>query len=273
MKHAAYGSPVIVALGILASLFYTAPAFTQTSPALDLSRYPVWFRLTAPPATMPSGGAASAGTSTNGVTVGPDWEGIDPALFDPTMVQSREFQQWWPRFYSRAYPLGYIPDGADQTAWTKVQRLDSRHAAAQASMPYWVSIGPAPVNIHPSGTSSGRAEAIAVRPGAEGEWLVGTAQGGIWGTTDGGQSWRNVTDVIPEPGAQVIGAITFATSLIAYAGTGRINATSSDDILPGELACSNLLTGEGGSLLWTPGCSRMTGFAASSPTPRTRTSC
>ncbi len=231
MKRAAYG---IVGLGVLVRLLCATPALSQTSPALELSRYPVWFRLTAPPATMPPGAGGAAGvTTSSGVTVGPDWQGIDPALFDPTMVQSRDFQRWWPQFYSRAYPLGYIPDGVDQTAWAQVQALDSVEAAAQVSMPQWVSIGPAPLNIHPYGTSSGRAEAIAVRPGVEGEWLVGTAQGGLWRTTDGGQSWRNVTDVISDPGAQAIGAVAFASSLIAYAGTGRINAD--DHLLPGGI--------------------------------------
>jgi hypothetical protein len=169
-----------------------------------------------------SGGSAGTTTTVNGVTVGLAWQGLDPALFDRAMVQSREFKKWWPQFYKRAYPLGYVADGADDNAWLQVKDLDWAQQAIGIAVPQWISIGPAPIFEPGTGIrSSGQASAIAVRPGRKGEWLVGSSYGGIWKTTDGGMAWRNVTDYLHEPGAEVISALAYASGYIVYAGTGH----------------------------------------------------
>lgn len=88
----------------------------------------------------------------------------------------------------------------------------------------WVPIGPFPIpNGQTTGVStpvSGRTVAIAVHPTNSEIAYVGTAQGGLYRTTDGGASWVALMD-----GAQslAIGTLTFAPSdpEILFVGTGE----------------------------------------------------
>jgi hypothetical protein len=102
----------------------------------------------------------------------------------------------------------------------------SRMTLPSPAMERWISIGPAPiVGGSPETTwtarpRSGRVSAVAVDPGDPHHWLIGSAGGGIWETTDSGASWSPRTDFQP---ALAIGAIAFAPSnpKIVYAGTGE----------------------------------------------------
>lgn len=103
------------------------------------------------------------------------------------------------------------------------QALLSRTAAPQSA---WTEIGP--FNL-PNGQSegtvtsvSGRVTAIAVKPDNPNIVYVGTAQGGVYRTMDGGDTWTPIFD-----GAQsmAIGAIAIAPSqpTTVYVGTGEPN--------------------------------------------------
>jgi len=78
----------------------------------------------------------------------------------------------------------------------------------------WKALGP--TNI------GGRTLAIYVDPGNSSHILIGTAGGGIWNTTDGGQSWNPVNDFM---GSLAVNAIARdPTSGALYAGTGEYDA-------------------------------------------------
>ena len=85
----------------------------------------------------------------------------------------------------------------------------------------WTPIGPAPI-IAGSFEYSGRVISIAVHPTNENIVYVGTAQGGLYRSTDGGANWTALMD-----GAQslAIGAIAIAPSdpETVYVGTGEHN--------------------------------------------------
>ncbi|HMT07722.1 MAG TPA: VCBS repeat-containing protein [Pyrinomonadaceae bacterium] len=85
----------------------------------------------------------------------------------------------------------------------------------------WTAIGPNPI-IAGSARYSGRTIAIAVHPTNADIVYVGTAQGGLYRSTNGGTSWTPLMD-----GAQslAIGAIAIAPSNpeIVYVGTGEPN--------------------------------------------------
>ncbi|MBS1793884.1 MAG: VCBS repeat-containing protein [Acidobacteria bacterium] len=85
----------------------------------------------------------------------------------------------------------------------------------------WTAIGPAPIV---SGTFrySGRTIAIAVHPTNPNIVYVGTAQGGLYRTTDGGTNWTALMD---NAQSLAIGAIAIAPSNpeIVYVGTGEPN--------------------------------------------------
>jgi hypothetical protein len=90
----------------------------------------------------------------------------------------------------------------------------------------WVDIGPAPIHGGQIGLTgndrpvTGRVSAVAVDPGDGQHWLVGGAQGGVWETTNGGHTWRPLTDGQP---SLATGAITFGPRNpdLVYVGTGE----------------------------------------------------
>ncbi|MBI4541133.1 MAG: glycosyl hydrolase [Gemmatimonadetes bacterium] len=66
----------------------------------------------------------------------------------------------------------------------------------------------------------GRSTAVAGVSGERGTFYMGATGGGVWKTTDGGESWFNVSDGFFEAGS--IGAVAVAESdpNVVYAGTG-----------------------------------------------------
>lgn len=88
----------------------------------------------------------------------------------------------------------------------------------------WTNIGPFPLaNGQTNGAEtpvSGRTIAIAVHPTNPDLVYVGTAQGGVYRSTNGGQTWTQLFD---SADSQVIGAIAISPSdpEIVYIGTGE----------------------------------------------------
>src|SRR5689334_13538028 len=91
----------------------------------------------------------------------------------------------------------------------------------------WVQLGPTAI---PKGQTysatrvlvTGRVTAIVVDPTNSNIIYIGTAQGGVWKTTDGGLTWAARTD---NEVSLAIGALAMdqANHLILYAGTGEGN--------------------------------------------------
>ncbi|NBC83151.1 MAG: T9SS type A sorting domain-containing protein [Bacteroidetes bacterium] len=78
----------------------------------------------------------------------------------------------------------------------------------------WTSRGPSNV--------SGRTRAILVDPDdpTHNTWYAGSASGGIWKTTDGGQSWQHLTEDLPNLATSTL-AMSPANTNVIYAGTGE----------------------------------------------------
>jgi hypothetical protein len=75
-----------------------------------------------------------------------------------------------------------------------------------------------------SGATSGRVTAIAVDPSSGGQKVyLGTAQGGVWRSLDGGTTWTSLFD---NAQTMAIGALALAPSnpTILYVGTGEFNS-------------------------------------------------
>ena len=90
----------------------------------------------------------------------------------------------------------------------------------------WVPIGPQSISSNSSFTwglapFSGRVTAIAVNGSNTNEIFVGTAQGGLWKTTNGGTTWAPLTD---NQSSLAVGAIAFSPdNKTIYVGTGEAN--------------------------------------------------
>jgi hypothetical protein len=94
--------------------------------------------------------------------------------------------------------------------------------------PPWINLGPAPVpngqtqqfpNVAPV---SGRATSVVVDPTNSNKVYLGTAQGGVWRSLDGGTTWTPIFDAAQ---SLAIGALALAPSnpSILYVGTGEPN--------------------------------------------------
>jgi len=85
-------------------------------------------------------------------------------------------------------------------------------AALPRSASGWTELGP--------GNIGGRTLAMVIDPGNASTMYAGTADGGIWKTTNAGSSWAPVGDLFP---SLAIGSLAMdpANSSILYAGTGE----------------------------------------------------
>jgi len=114
---------------------------------------------------------------------------------------------------------------------------------APGAILYWYNIGPQPINTLDTNHNiieqdSGRVAALAVDPSNSNHWLVGSAQGGVWETSDAGNSWDPRTD---SQASLAMGAIAFAPAnpLLVYAGTGEPNFRGDDYAGAGLLVSHN----------------------------------
>ncbi len=122
----------------------------------------------------------------------------------------------------RAYPLDSVPMAGAAIAAQQMQAMLSVQAAAD--LPQWQNIGPAPMIGSLMGSQrvdvSGRVKAIVVDKRNSDVVYAGTAQGGVWKTSDGGASWLPLTD---NQASLAIGALALDPNNpdIVYAGTGE----------------------------------------------------
>lgn len=115
------------------------------------------------------------------------------------------------------------------------QMEDHRRMILAGQAPYesnliseaWMPIGPAPIpngqtQFPPTTAVSGRVTAIAVHPANANIAYVGTAQGGLYRTTDGGTNW---TPLMDNALSLAIGSVAISPSQpeTIYIGTGEPN--------------------------------------------------
>ncbi|MFI5180857.1 MAG: WD40/YVTN/BNR-like repeat-containing protein [Thermoanaerobaculia bacterium] len=116
----------------------------------------------------------------------------------------------------------------------------SAPAAAIFAGTTWQSVGPMPMQSYTAypprqyGNLGGRVDAIAVHPTDPSILLLGSATGGIWKSTDAGQTWRPVSDYAP---ALAISHVAFspANPSIVFAATGEADNGTIDTSLTGSL--------------------------------------
>jgi hypothetical protein len=104
------------------------------------------------------------------------------------------------------------------------------NATALVNTTNWMFLGPAPIPLGQTSTTrvpvSGRTISIAVHPTDENTVYVGTAQGGLYKSTNGGANWSKLFEFQLE--SLAIGAVTIdpTDSSIVYVGTGEPNLSA-----------------------------------------------
>lgn len=115
-----------------------------------------------------------------------------------------------------------------------VQQRNRQLAAASAASPLafspgaWNAIGPNPIpNGQVTGALavSGRVTAFAIDPNNTNKVYLGTAQGGVYRSTDGGTNWTPIFDT---GSTSAVGSLALApsNSTILYIGTGEANGSA-----------------------------------------------
>ena len=129
-------------------------------------------------------------------------------------VKPKERERFF--YEARAYPYDRIPFRARVKAIQQAAQL-SKRASAQvlATQPEWYPIGPFYIG--------GRARTVVVHPTDPATAWIGAAAGGIWKTTDYGETW---TPVFDNETAIAMGslAIDFTNPDILLAGTGEMSS-------------------------------------------------
>jgi len=112
-----------------------------------------------------------------------------------------------PRPTERATPPAILNPAYDSSLYTNPNATSSRFKALK-----WRLVGP---------FRGGRAVAVAGDPSRPLVFYFGAVNGGVWKTTNGGQTWRNVTDGRSDISS--VGAIAVAQSdpNVIYVGTGE----------------------------------------------------
>lgn len=138
-----------------------------------------------------------------------------------------EFYKWF--FQKRTFGLGYIPEDGYKKAVAKrneLQKFYSLKNGQTLSVPtapmeaiVWKNIGPFNINTPFGGPHAGRVTSIAVDPTSSAVAYFGSANGGVWKTTNTGASWQPTSD---QTSALAVGAVAIDPQHpnTIYAGTG-----------------------------------------------------
>ncbi|MEP7164477.1 MAG: T9SS type A sorting domain-containing protein [Ferruginibacter sp.] len=116
---------------------------------------------------------------------------------------------------------------AIEAKWNQ-ERAQQTNSSLMILAPNWTQLGPSPIpngQTSPSVAVSGRTTAIAIHPTNPNLVYVGTANGGVYRTTDGGSTWLAIFDAAQ---SLSIGALALAPSnpSILYVGTGEPNLSA-----------------------------------------------
>ncbi len=146
-------------------------------------------------------------------------------------------QAWF--YGQRSYPTGTIPAGARLDAIRRLRQIDAasrlRHLGSQLSgapmvdrlgitmdSSNWSLIGPQPTGAGTNYVTAGRVSAIAIDPRDNNVVYIGAAEGGVWKTTDSGNTWTPLTDNMASLASGSL-AIDPQNPDTVYAGTGEEN--------------------------------------------------
>ncbi|MCC7431019.1 choice-of-anchor J domain-containing protein [bacterium] len=125
----------------------------------------------------------------------------------------------------RVFPDGFLPSGADVLALEEVKQRFNSKKTNKTETANWSSLGPQLV----SGGGCGRLNCVTVDPVNTNKIFVGSPAGGLWLTTDGGNSWTTNTDNLPTPGVSWV-EINPANTNEIYIATGDADANDSKSI-------------------------------------------
>jgi hypothetical protein len=152
------------------------------------------------------------------------WEGKDIDRKGSGYKPYKRWENYWQYFVDAE---GYVP-GPSQI-WQSWKDKNSLGAKTNP-ISNWTSVGPSSVGIFSGRLPGiGRTNAIAVDPNDSNTWYAGAPAGGIWKTTDAGNTWTNLFDNFPQIGVSGI-VVDYTDSNTLYIATGDDDAADSFSI-------------------------------------------
>jgi photosystem II stability/assembly factor-like uncharacterized protein len=159
---------------------------------------------------------------------------------------------YWKWFYNQRADHNKLPANAYGNAVTKLNAMKAiadRQTLLKNSMSpvappsnLWTSVGPSPIDAGGGNFYSGRVTALAPDPSHAGTVYLGAAQGGVWKSTDSGNTWTPLTD---NQATLATGSIAVDSSGNVYVGTGEGNLSCDSYYGAGILKSTN------GGTTWT----------------------
>ncbi len=147
---------------------------------------------------------------------------------EPKEDHAEDYMKW---FYGRrAFGLGYIPQDGWMNAMKQKEALQNNYfpkgksSSTQStfSLPAdvkWINVGPINIDQN-SGAHAGRVNTIVTNPKNPSIAYLGAANGGVWKTINGGQSWKPLSDNAVSLAMGAL-AIDPSNENVLYAGTGE----------------------------------------------------
>ncbi len=124
---------------------------------------------------------------------------------------------WEPYFYRKG---GFHPVKDINQAFVKKQELAANQTKAQSN---WTSLGPSVVDRNYQEPGMGRLNFVLIDPTDSNIMYVGAPAGGLWKTTDKGETWTPLTDQLPQIGVSAI-TLSHQDHNIIFIGTGDDDA-------------------------------------------------
>ncbi|MFZ4399624.1 MAG: VPS10 domain-containing protein [Bacteroidales bacterium] len=137
----------------------------------------------------------------------------------------KQYKRWEYFMQPRVFPTGNRIEM--ETAWKSFKEYKKKHALKSNSSSNWQALGPfaPPAN----GGDAGRLNCIAFHPTNMNIFYVGSPSGGLWKTTNGGNTWVSLTDNLSVIGVSSI-VIDYTNPNIIYIATGDGDGTDTYSI-------------------------------------------
>jgi len=142
----------------------------------------------------------------------------------PNFKGSKQYKRWAWYMESRLDEEGYFPAA---TYWSEIDKLIALRANRKAGPSNWTTLGP--TSVIPRDINSGfrlgvgRVDCIEFHPTDPNTFWIGAPCGGIWKTTDGGNTWDVLTYDLPNLGVSDI-VVDPSDPDIIYMATGDRDA-------------------------------------------------
>ena len=146
----------------------------------------------------------------------------------------KQFKRWEWFYGQRVDENGYMPSSKE--LWRNYRRQVMTAKTYRSNPSNWVSMFPDSIPPSPDSTSitgMGRINSITFHPTDVNTFWVGSSQGGLWKTTDNGQSWVCLTDDLPLLRVSDL-AVDPNNTDILYLATGDINYVAFNTIGAGR---------------------------------------